>query len=115
MEEKQTAPALTLEPDLSVPAVPTLTLDPEPDVYKRQVDYIMPQAYWGYNYTLQNGSARFAFENIVDEWLAMPRDDSVSLAFGLGAYRIGAGVVGSGAKCQQPEKNQGIPEKIISG
>ena len=30
MEEKQTAPALTLEPDLSVPAVPTLTLDPEP-------------------------------------------------------------------------------------
>ena len=55
------------------------------------VDYIMPQVYWGYNYTLQNGSARFAFENIVDEWLAMPRDDSVSLAFGLGAYRIGAG------------------------
>ena len=45
----------------------------------------------GLNYTLQNGSARFAFENIVDEWLAMPRDDSVSLAFGLGAYRIGAG------------------------
>ena len=37
------------------------------------VDYIMPQVYWGYNYTLQNGSARFAFENIVDEWLAMPR------------------------------------------
>lgn len=36
------------------------------------VDYIMPQVYWGYNYTLQNGSARFAFENIVDEWLAMP-------------------------------------------
>ena len=30
MEEKQTAPALTLEPDLSAPAVPTLTLDPEP-------------------------------------------------------------------------------------
>ena len=28
MEEKQTAPALTLEPDLSAPAVPTLTLDP---------------------------------------------------------------------------------------
>ena len=55
------------------------------------VDYIMPQVYWGYNYTLQNGSARFAFENIVDELLAMPRDDSVSLAFGLGAYRIGAG------------------------
>ena len=30
MEEKQTALALTLEPDLSAPAVPTLTLDPEP-------------------------------------------------------------------------------------
>ena len=30
MEEKQTAPALNLEPDLSVPAVPTLPLDTEP-------------------------------------------------------------------------------------
>lgn len=55
------------------------------------VDYIMPQVYWGYHYTLQSGSERFAFENIVDEWLAMPRDASVSLAFGLGAYRIGEG------------------------
>lgn len=55
------------------------------------VDYIAPQVYWGFDYTLENGSQRYAFGNIVDEWLAMPRDDSVSLAFGLGAYRIGAG------------------------
>lgn len=55
------------------------------------VDYIMPQVYWGWNFTLQSGSDRFAFGNIVDEWLAMPRADSVHLAFGLGAFRVGAG------------------------
>ena len=29
------------------------------------VDYLCPQIYWGYGYTLQSGSTRFAFENIV--------------------------------------------------
>ncbi len=37
------------------------------------VDYLCPQIYWGCGYTLQSGSTRFAFENIVPEWLAMPR------------------------------------------
>ncbi|MEG3074392.1 MAG: family 10 glycosylhydrolase, partial [Ruthenibacterium sp.] len=55
------------------------------------VDYIMPQIYWGYGYTQQNGSNRFAFENVTKEWAALPRDASVSLAIGLGAYRIGVG------------------------
>lgn len=55
------------------------------------VDYITPQVYWGFDYTTQNGSQRYAFGNIIDEWLSMPRDASVSLAFGLGAYRIGEG------------------------
>lgn len=55
------------------------------------VDYIMPQVYWGFDYTLKSGSQRYAFGNIIDEWLAMPRDASVSLAFGLGAYRVGDG------------------------
>lgn len=55
------------------------------------VDYVMPQVYWGYNYTLQSGSDRFAFRNVVSQWLAMPRDPSVHLAFGLGAYRVGDG------------------------
>lgn len=41
--------------------------------------------------TLQSGSTRFAFENIVPEWLAMPRAASTALYFGLGAYRIGEG------------------------
>lgn len=36
------------------------------------VDYLCPQIYWGCGYTLQSGSTRFAFENIVPEWLAMP-------------------------------------------
>ena len=55
------------------------------------VDYVMPQVYWGYDFTLQSGSDRFAFENIVSEWMAMPRDVAVQLYFGLGAYRVGAG------------------------
>ena len=36
------------------------------------VDYLCPQIYWGYGYTLQSGSTRFAFENITAEWLALP-------------------------------------------
>ena len=37
------------------------------------VDYLCPQVYWGYGYQLQSGSTRFAFENIVPEWLGMAR------------------------------------------
>ncbi len=51
-------------------------------------DYVMPQLYWGFNYRLQNGSDRFAFENIAREWAAYPRSDAVRLYAGLGAYRI---------------------------
>ena len=59
------------------------------------LDYVMPQIYWGFGYTLKSGSDRFAFENIVAEWAAMPRADSVALCAGLGAYRIGDGDGGS--------------------
>ena len=55
------------------------------------VDYLCPQIYWGYGYTLQSGSTRFAFENIVPAWCAMPRSGNVALYFGLGAYRVGTG------------------------
>ena len=55
------------------------------------VDYLCPQVYWGYGYQLQSGSTRFAFENIVPEWLGMARAGDVALYFGLGAYRIGDG------------------------
>ena len=55
------------------------------------VDYLCPQVYWGYGYTLQSGSTRFAFENIIPAWLAYPRAEGVALYFGLGAYRIGVG------------------------
>jgi uncharacterized lipoprotein YddW (UPF0748 family) len=55
------------------------------------VDYVMPQLYWGYDYTLQSGSTRFAFANLVSEWLARPRAEQVALYIGLGAYRIGDG------------------------
>ena len=59
------------------------------------VDYLCPQIYWGYGYTLQSGSTRFAFENIVPAWLAYPRAADVALYFGLGAYRVGVGDGGS--------------------
>ena len=55
------------------------------------VDYLCPQIYWGYGYQLQSGSTRFAFENIVPEWLGMARAANVALYFGLGAYRVGVG------------------------
>ena len=64
------------------------------------VDYLCPQVYWGYGYTLRSGSTRFAFENIVPEWLAMPRAASTALCFGLGAYRVGTGDGGANADSQ---------------
>lgn len=61
------------------------------------VDYLCPQIYWGYGYTLSNGSDRFAFENILPEWLGLPRAAGVALYFGLGAWRIGEGDGGTNA------------------
>ena len=55
------------------------------------IDYLCPQVYWGYGFTLSSGSTRFAFENILPEWLSYPRAEEVALYFGLGAYRIGTG------------------------
>ena len=52
---------------------------------EQAVDYLCPQVYWGYGYTLQSGSTRFAFENIVPAWLAYPRAEGVALYFGRGA------------------------------
>ena len=59
------------------------------------LDYLCPQIYWGYGYMQRSGSTRFGFENIVQEWLAMPRSPQVALYFGLGAYRVGAGDSGA--------------------
>lgn len=64
------------------------------------VDYLCPQIYWGYGYTLQSGGTRFGFDRIVPEWLAMPRADDVALYFGLGAYRIGVGDGGANPDSQ---------------
>ena len=61
------------------------------------VDYLCPQIYWGYGYTLSSGSTRFAFENITAEWLALPQAESTALYFGLGAYRVGVGDGGANA------------------
>lgn len=58
-------------------------------------DYIMPQLYWGFGFTLQSGADTFAFENAAARWAQMPRSDKVKLCFGLGAFRVGAGDGGS--------------------
>lgn len=64
------------------------------------LDYVLPQLYWGYGYTLQNGAQTYAYENIAAAWADLPRAPSVSLYFGLGAYRIGAGDGGQNANQQ---------------
>ena len=61
------------------------------------VDYLCPQVYWGYGYQLRSGSTRYAFENIVPAWLALPRAENTALYFGLGAYRVGVGDGGANA------------------
>ena len=58
---------------------------------EKVIDYLCPQVYWGYGFTLHSGSTRFAFENIVPAWLSYPRARDVALYFGLGAYRVGTG------------------------
>ncbi len=55
------------------------------------VDYIMPQIYWGFYYRTKDGSDKFAFENVMNQWAEMPRNDHTKLYIGLGAYRIGDG------------------------
>ncbi len=64
------------------------------------VDYIMPQIYWGFGYTLSSGSQKYAFENISKEWIDYPRHEDVALAIGLGAYRIGVGDGGTNDQSQ---------------
>ncbi len=55
------------------------------------VDYILPQIYWGFDFTLSNGSQQYAFANCTQQWANYERHESVALAVGIGAYRIGSG------------------------
>ena len=54
------------------------------------VDYLMPQLYWGLDYT-QDGDGSHALGALAARWLAMERAPGTALYFGLGAYRIGEG------------------------
>jgi len=54
-------------------------------------DYIMPQLYWGFDYTTKSGSQRYAFKNLSYDWSQYKKADGVKLYIGLGAYRIGDG------------------------
>lgn len=54
------------------------------------VDYLMPQLYWGLDYT-KSGDTSHSLTELAGRWLAMERREEVALYFGLGAYRIGEG------------------------
>lgn len=54
------------------------------------VDYLMPQIYWGRNYSQGNDVSQ-AFAHCLAEWTSLPRTEEVALYAGLGAYRIGDG------------------------
>lgn len=54
------------------------------------VDYLMPQLYWGQAY-IKNGDTSHSLGQLAARWAALPRAEGVTLAIGLGAYRIGDG------------------------
>lgn len=54
------------------------------------VDYLMPQLYWGLDYT-KSGDTSHSLTQLAGRWLEMERREDVALYFGLGAYRIGEG------------------------
>ena len=54
------------------------------------VDYLMPQLYWGLDYT-KSGDTSHSLTELAGCWLKMERREDVALYFGLGAYRIGEG------------------------
>ena len=54
------------------------------------VDYLMPQLYWGLDYTRDGGAAN-SLGAAAARWAALPRAAGVALYGGLGAYRIGDG------------------------
>lgn len=54
------------------------------------VDYLMPQLYWGRNYT-KNGKTSQSLDELAAAWAALPRAEGVALYAGLAASRIGVG------------------------
>lgn len=53
--------------------------------------YITPQLYFGFQYP----KADFRFDNLLNQWLSLPRAEGVRLYVGLAAYKIGAEDAGS--------------------
>lgn len=53
--------------------------------------YITPQLYFGFQYP----KADFRFDNLLNQWLSLPRAEGVRLYVGLAAYKIGTEDAGS--------------------
>lgn len=75
-------------------------------------DYIMPQLYWGFNYTTKSGSEAYKFDTLVKQWAGYPRDGGVALYIGLGPWRIGAG--DGGANDQAEWKSGSNTAKMVA-
>ena len=55
------------------------------------IDYIMPQIYWGFEHKTSSGSpAPFAFENNLKSWLEMKKKGKAKLYLGLAMYKTGS-------------------------
>ncbi len=52
---------------------------------KGYADYIAPQLYFGYKYPQED----YQFENLLNKWVALPRQNGVKLFIGLAGYKIG--------------------------
>ncbi len=55
------------------------------------VDYLAPQAYWGFGYVTADGKTHLGFAAVADTFAKLPRAPGVDLYMGLGAYRVGVG------------------------
>ncbi len=49
------------------------------------IDYIIPQIYWGFDYP----APEYSYENMLNKWSSLKRNESVKLYTGLAAYKIG--------------------------
>jgi len=60
------------------------------------VDAIIPQLYFGYNYS----DEAFRFNNILKNWLTLCKDNDVELLIGLAPYKIGTATEADGTEWQ---------------
>ena len=66
------------------------------------VDLIIPQIYYGFE------NETMPFEEIVNEWLSVEKDENVKLYFGLAVYKCGATDENAGSGKNEWKENNDI-------